>query len=53
MQILLALQNYYITTFYSIFHKNNIKFIGNNHKQNKHIANIGRYKEFPYQRDEK
>ena len=53
MQILLKLKNYYITTFYSIFHKNNMKFIGNSDKQNKHIANIGRYKEFPYQRDGK
>ena len=52
MQILLILQNYYITTLYSIFRKNNIKFIRHS-KRNKHERNIRRSLEFPYQRDGK
>ena len=47
MQILLTLQNYDITTSYSIFSKNNIKFIEHDSKQNKHETNIRRSKELP------
>ena len=50
----LKLQNYYITTFYSTFHKNDIEFIGHSSKRNKHETNI-RYKEFhsliPYRKN--
>ena len=48
----LALQNY-IKTFYSIFWKNSIKFIGHGSKRNKHETNIRKSKEFPYQGDGK
>ena len=50
--MLSTLQNYYITTFYSIFYKNN-KIYRTWSKRNKHETNIRRSKEFLYQRDGK